>query len=239
LLARSGHEVVFSGSRDPEKLAHAAELAGPEARTASVGDAVDQADVVVMAVPFERYPDVAREVGEALAGKVVIDTSNPIAVRDGRVEFLDLPEGLTAAQYQQRTLGDVRLVKAFNAICASEIEELATRMGEERVAVLLAGDDPTAKETAAGLIEDANFVPVDVGDLADAAVLEPASTEEAPPVLTEREARLLVQAQTGTVALTEARSRWTNTFGQVQITSASSANASVRRRGGRTSVPRS
>lgn len=145
LLARAGHDVLFSGSRDPQKLAHAAELAGPNARIASVGDAVEEAEVVVMAVPFQRYPDVARDVGEALAGKVVIDTSNPIDVRDGWVEFLDVPDGLTAAQHQQSRLGDVRLVKAFNMLCPSSIHELAARTGDERAAVPFAGDDPVAE----------------------------------------------------------------------------------------------
>lgn len=192
LLARAGHQVVFSGSRSPEKLAHAAELAGPAARTATVPDAAAKADVVVVAVPFDRYPDIGREAGEGLAGKVVIDTSNPITMRDGRVEFLDLPDGSTAAQHQQRILGDVRLVKAFNAICASEIDELAERTGDERAAILLAGDDASAKETVARLIADANFVPVDVGALADASILEPTSTEDPLPVLTEPEARRLL-----------------------------------------------
>jgi hypothetical protein len=198
LLARAGHEVVFSGSRSPDKLARAAESAGPNARVATVEDAAAEADAVVVAVPFERYPDVAREAGEALGGKVVVDTSNPITVRDGRVEFLDLPDGSTAAEYQQRILGEVRLVKAFNAVCASEIGELAERSGNERVAILFAGDDASAKETAARLIADANFVPVDAGGLADASILEPSSIEDALPVLTEREARDLVRDRSST-----------------------------------------
>lgn len=64
------------------------------------------------------------------------------------------------------------------------------------MAVLLAGDDPAAKETAAELIADANFVPVDVGGLADAPILEPTSTEESLPVLTERGARSLLRDRT-------------------------------------------
>jgi predicted dinucleotide-binding enzyme len=193
LLAGAGHDVVLSGSRNPQKLAHAAEVPGPNASTAAVPDAAAEAEVVVIAVPFDRYADVAREAREALRGKAVIDTSNPITVRDGQVEFLDIPDGLTAAQYQQLTLGDVRLVKAFNAICASEIDELATRTGDDRAAILIAGDDPTAKETTARLIADANFVPIDVGGLADASILEPASIEDGLPVVTEREARDLVR----------------------------------------------
>lgn len=197
LLARAGHEVVFSGSRDPQRLAHAAELAGPKARTASVGDAVDQAEVVVMAVPFERYPDVAREVGEALRGKVVVDTSNPIDVRHGQVEFLDVPDGLTAAQHQRSRLGNVRLVKAFNMLCPSSILELAPRTGDDRVAVPFVGDDPAAKEMVAGLIEDAGFAPVDAGGLVDARALDPNSADDPRwgTGLTEREARALVEGR--------------------------------------------
>jgi predicted dinucleotide-binding enzyme len=57
-LARAGHEVVFSGSRSPEKLPRAAELAGPTACTATVPDAAAKAYVGVVAVPFDRYSDV-------------------------------------------------------------------------------------------------------------------------------------------------------------------------------------
>jgi hypothetical protein len=193
LLARAGHEVVFSGTRSPEKLARAAASVGPNTRTAALPEAVDEAEAVVIAVPFDRYGDIAEAAGEALRGKVVIDTSNPITVRDGRVEFLEIDEGMTAAEHQQRTLADTRLVKAFNAICASEIEELAEREGDERVAILLAGDDEPAKETAMRLIVDAHFTPVDVGALADASVLEPTSVEDVLPVLTEAEAGRLVR----------------------------------------------
>ncbi len=146
---------------------------------------------------FERYPDVAREAGDSLAGKVVIDTSNPIAVRDGQVEFLDVPDGLTSAQYLRSRLGDVRLVKAFNRLCPSSILELAPRTGDDRVAVPFVGDDPAAKETVAGLIEDAGFAPVDAGGLADARTLDPNSADDPRwgTGLTEREARALVEGR--------------------------------------------
>jgi hypothetical protein len=175
LFARAGHDVIFTGSRHPEKLARAAELAGPNARTDRISDAVEEAGVVVMTVPFGRYADVSREVGPALRGQVVVDTSNPITIRDGQLEFLTVPDGVTAAQHQQRTLGPVRLVKAFNLICASQLDRLTRRTGDERVIIPYVGDDPAAKQAVATLIADAHFVPVDAGTLAEATALEPSS----------------------------------------------------------------
>lgn len=191
LLARAGHEVVFAGSRNPQKLAHAVELAGPNARTDRMSDAIEDAGIVVIAVPFDRYPDVARQAGPSLRDQVVLDTSNPITMRDGRVEFLTVPDGLTAAAHQQRTLGPVRLVKAFNLICASQIDQLATRVGDQQAAVLFVGNEPAAKQTVARLITDAGFIPVDAGALADATVIELASVDDWPPTLTGDEARRL------------------------------------------------
>lgn len=192
LFARAGHEVVFTGSRDPQTLARAAALAGPNARTDRLVDAIDDAGVVVLAVQSDRYPEVARQAGPSLRDKVVIDTSNPITVRDGQVEFLANPDGLTAAEHHQRILGPVRLVKAFNLLCASDFDELAQRTGAQQAAVLFVGNDADAKRTVATLITDAGFVPVDAGALADAEVIQPASVDDAPPTLTGDEARRLV-----------------------------------------------
>jgi predicted dinucleotide-binding enzyme len=91
-------------------------------------------------------------------------------------------------------------VKAFYTICASKIDELADRTGEERPAILFAGDDASAKGTPVRLIADANFVPVDTGALADASIFEPSSIEDALPVLTEHEARRLVPDRATTAA---------------------------------------
>jgi predicted dinucleotide-binding enzyme len=63
-------------------------------------------------------------------------------------------------------------VKAFNTLTAGFQGSAAGRNGEKRVAMFMCGDDSDAKETVAKLIDDAGFAPVDVGGLADAAVME-------------------------------------------------------------------
>jgi len=65
-----------------------------------------------------------------------------------------------------------RLVKAFNTLTAGFQAEAAGRAGADRVVIFLCGDDADAKATVASLIDDAGFVPVDLGGLADAAPME-------------------------------------------------------------------
>ena len=56
--------------------------------------------------------------------KIVIDASNPVLYRDGMLVWQDVPPGLTAAEHQRERLGDVRLVKTFSTVCASQLLEL-------------------------------------------------------------------------------------------------------------------
>jgi predicted dinucleotide-binding enzyme len=66
-----------------------------------------------------------------------------------------------------------RLVKSFNTLTSAfQASEAGRPDPEQRVVLFLAGDDAEAKEIAAGLIRDAGFEPIDVGGLADAAVME-------------------------------------------------------------------
>ena len=170
LLARAGHEVVLAGG-DQGELARVAATAGPGVRTDRICDAIDDSGVIVMAVPFDQCPEIARIGGLSLRAKVVVDTAGPFAVRGDAVEYVAIPPGLTAAQYQQRVLGPVRLVKAFNLICAGHPVDAVTAAGSQRL-VPFAADDAGAKQIVAGLIADARFVPRDIGGLADADRIE-------------------------------------------------------------------
>ena len=99
----------------------------------------------------------------------MIDTTNQFGP-DG-VE--DLPDGKTAAQVNAARMPDgARYVKAFNTLTAGFQGSAAGRSGDERVAMFLCGDDDEAKETVKKLIREIGFAPVDVGGLADAAVME-------------------------------------------------------------------
>lgn len=162
-LGAAGHEVKLSFYRDPKK---SEELAGEIGSNASVGspeEVVEFGEVVVFSVPWSAVPDAIEQAG-SLAGKIVIDTTNQFGTPP-------VPEGQTAAQFNAARFAGARYTKSFNTLTAAFQAEASTRTGE-RVVQWLCGDDAEAKSVVAGLIEDAGFIPVDIGGTADATVME-------------------------------------------------------------------
>jgi hypothetical protein len=169
-LARSwvaaGHEVLLSYSRDPQRLRAAAESLGPSARVGDPRDAAGFGEVVVVSVPWPRVADALDAAGD-LAGRLVVDTTNPYASPGGP---LDLPAGaVSAAQQVARRAPGARVVKAFNTLYW---ETLGGRAGSG-LALPVSGDDPADKAVVAGLARDVGFDPVDIGSLGGAARQEP------------------------------------------------------------------
>ena len=113
-LTRAGHSVTLA-SRDPEHARQLAVEVGGAAATSSAQAARD-AQVVVVAVPFVGSAEqVAAEIRHVVAGKAVIDVTNPL-----RTDFSGLAvEGTSAAEELQRWLPEASVVKAFNTILAS------------------------------------------------------------------------------------------------------------------------
>ena len=162
--AEAGHEILFS-SRHPEELADLVERAGPLTRAGLPQDAAAFGEVVLIAVPYGALPQVGRDYGPLMQGKVVIDCGNPREDRDGPManEAIAKGTGVASAEY----LPGVRLVRALSAISYLMVEREAHRSGE-KIGVPIAGDDQEAVATVVGLVEDAGFDPVVVGPLARA-----------------------------------------------------------------------
>jgi predicted dinucleotide-binding enzyme len=155
-LAGAGHEVLVAG-REPERLAPlASEIGG---RTGTPADAVAFGDVVVVSVPSGAFDETLASIG-SLDGKIVIDTTNSFGTQI---------DGTQAARNAAKMPG-ARYTKSFNTLTAEFQAETSGR--DPRVVQWLCGDDADAKRVVASLIEDAGFVPVDVGGTADAAVME-------------------------------------------------------------------
>jgi predicted dinucleotide-binding enzyme len=160
LFAGAGHEVMFSGSRDPAKLERLAADAGG-ASTGSPREAVEFGDAVMFSVPWRAIDDVLAQTG-SLADAVVIDTTNQYGA--GGLEALPKP----AAQVNAERMPGARLVKSFNTLTSGFQGEAAGR----GVAMFLAGEDADAKQLVAGLIRDIGFEPVDVGGWAQVPIME-------------------------------------------------------------------
>jgi len=169
LWVKDGHEVMFA-SRHPETLASMVGDLGPKAKAGTPEEAVAFGDAVFIAVPYKAYPDLAKEVGPALKGKIVLDAGNATQKRDGALydEVTANGVGTTTAKY----FPGAKLVRAFNAanykIFAKEGADGGKGRAGGRMAIPIAGDDPEALKVAEGLIRDAGFDPVVVGPLKDA-----------------------------------------------------------------------
>jgi len=164
LWAKAGYPVMFS-SLD---LAHDRELAarvGAGARAGTPAEAAAFGDVLLISVPYSALPQIGRDYAASIKGKVVLDTSNPIAGRDGDIALpaREKGTGVASAEY----LAGARLVRAFNSVGYTYLRSEAHRAGE-KVAIPLAADDPEALKVATRLVEDAGFEPVFVGPLAKA-----------------------------------------------------------------------
>lgn len=180
----AGHTVVMSNSRGPETLAGLVAAFGPRASAATATAASNAAEIVIVAIPFASFKQVPVD---PLAGKVVIDTGNYYAPRDGHVAELD--DGTTtSSEMLASRLPTSNVVKAFNTIMAAQIVEHATPAGTpHRRALPIAGDDSAAKRLVTGLIDELGFDVVDAGLLAEGRRLDPMTAWG--PVLDAQELR--------------------------------------------------
>lgn len=168
--AKAGHEVMFS-SRHPEELKLMADEVG--AKVGTTEEAVAFGEVILLAIPYGKIPDLAEQVG-SLENKIIIDATNPYPSRDGDVaqKVID-DESQTATGYVASQFAGAKTVKAFNSIYFKVLEEQAFQLGDDRIAVQIASDDPQAKQTVKQLIEDIGFAPQDIGDLQSSTIFEP------------------------------------------------------------------
>jgi 8-hydroxy-5-deazaflavin:NADPH oxidoreductase len=125
-------------------------------------------DVVVLAVPYPAVADVLATRGDQLAGKVVVDITNPLNFET--FDSLTVPADSSATAEIAAALPQSRVVKAFNTTFAGPL--VNGEVDGEVLDVLMAGDDDDAKATLAAFVEAAGLRPIDVGGLSMAHWLE-------------------------------------------------------------------
>ena len=162
--AKAGHELVIS-SRHPEQLQALAKSLGPKVRAGTPKEAAAFGDVLLISIPYAATPQLGRDLASELKGKVVLDTGNPYPTRDGAMaeDARRRGTGTTSAEF----LPGARLVRAFNAIKAGDLDKESNHSGA-KYGIPLAADDPEALRVAQRLVRDAGFDPVVVGGLARA-----------------------------------------------------------------------
>lgn len=169
LWLKAGHEVMFS-SLDLEHDKVLAARLGGKARAGTSREAAAFGDVLLIAVPYSALPQVGRDLAGLIKGKVVLDTCNPIASRDGEVAAWARQKGAGLASAE--LLPGARLVRAFNAIGYTRMQAAGQRQGE-RIGMPIAGEDAGAIAVASRLVREIGYEPVLVGPLAMGKYLMP------------------------------------------------------------------
>jgi 8-hydroxy-5-deazaflavin:NADPH oxidoreductase len=163
-LGRAGHSVTLSAQHYDHATAVAQDTGARAAD--SNRSAVQQAAVVMLAVPFSAVNDILAEVGDTLDGKVVIDVTNRLNPDDPGAVL----DGSSNAEQIQARAGGARVVKAFNtALAARQADPVVDGV---QLDGLVAGGDDAAKRQALELVGSVGFRPIDAGPLSMARALE-------------------------------------------------------------------
>ena len=185
---KAGHEVMFSSLDLEQDKALAARLGG-KARAGTTREAAAFGEVVLISVPYAALPKVGKDLADLIKGKVVVDTCNPILSRDGETATWAREKGAGLASAE--LLPGARLVRAFNAVGAARLPEIAN--SKEKIGMPMAGDDAAAIAVASRLVREVGFEPVVVGPLAMGKYLIPGTPlagEQAPDKLRQVAATL-------------------------------------------------
>ena len=152
-FARRNMDVTVAGRRPPEALAAQARAIGPKVTATSLRDAL-QADMIILAVPFEEH----REVAGALSswkGKTVVDAMNALVP----AEALD---GLPSSAFAAQAFTGARFVKGFNHLAAATLATDPVVEGGHRV-VFLSSDDGGRDRPRGGVGQRAGIRPRQAG----------------------------------------------------------------------------
>ena len=166
----AGYDVAISGSGPAERIALIVDVLAPGARAATTDEVVRHAEVIVLAVPMNRFRELPREL---FAGKVVIDAMNYWEPTDGVDEELaGAPRGTSVVV--QAWFSSARVVKSLNQLGYHDLEaSVRPRDAPDRVRIAAAGDDRMTVRTVVGLVDRLGFDGVDGGTLEAGRALEP------------------------------------------------------------------
>jgi hypothetical protein len=169
---KHGHEVTL-GTRTPAKLADWAKQ-NPKGKVASFADAAKAGEVIVLAVKGTASADALRAAGAAnLAGKVVIDATNPVTDEpptNGVLKFFT-SNNESLMERLQHEFGGARFVKAFNSVGSASMVNPQFKGGPPTM--FICGNDEAAKKVVTGILDQFGWETADMGKAEAARAIEP------------------------------------------------------------------
>lgn len=166
LAAKAGHTVEVM-SRDAAKARALAEQVGAGATTGTFG-AAPAGDIVVLAVPYSAVLGLVKQYGKELAGKLLVDITNPVA--SDHTSFVTPDDSSGAQEIARAAPADANVVKAFNTQFSNVLT--AGHADGHPLDVFIAGDDAEAKARVSAFVESLGLRPMDTGALPMARTLE-------------------------------------------------------------------
>jgi NADPH-dependent F420 reductase len=166
-LANLDYKVIF-GSRNPtsRKMLDLLQQSAGNAEAQSVKETIQQADVVFLAVPWDKTEEIIKSV-EDWKGKILIDCTNPL--KSDYTGLVDIATPSAAEQIAKWAKG-ADVVKAFNSIGSQVMAH--PQYGTDRAVLFICGNNETSKQTVRTIGEEMGFDVVDTGSLASARYLE-------------------------------------------------------------------
>jgi len=171
LWADANHEIVIS-SRHPDKLRSLVTALGPHATASTPEEAAKLGEAILLTVPLKAVPALANDLAPLLRDKVVLDTGNAYAQRDGEIAREASHNSRGSAAWAAALFPGSKWVKAFNTVYYKTLASEAHRSSDP-VGIPLASDSPDALDVASQLVRDAGFEPVVIGDLSRGKEFEP------------------------------------------------------------------
>lgn len=166
----AGFEVKIAASGDPAKIALITQVLVPEAEPRWAADAVEDSDIVVLAIPLHKFATFDHAM---LAGKLVIDTMNYWPPVDGKQEMFESSR-YSSSEIVQHRLSSSTIVKTLNHIGYHELEDSRQPVDSpDRRALGVAGDDPVAVDVVANVIERIGYDTVRLDSLSAGRLFEP------------------------------------------------------------------
>jgi hypothetical protein len=169
IWAQKGHKLMFSYSRDPVKLEKIARSIGSNVNVGNPAEAVQFADVVVLAVPYSAVADALKAAG-SLEGKILFSIVNALLP-----DMSGMAVGTTTSGAEEiaKLAPNARVVEAL-PVFAEVLNSESRRFNEQQATVFYTGDDEQSKQVVADLLRELDVEPIDAGSLKNSRYVEPA-----------------------------------------------------------------
>lgn len=172
LARKAGYTVLVSGSGDPAHIRLSVTVLAPGAEAVATADLVRRADVVILALPLNRFRELPKK---ELVGKLVIDAMNYWWESDGPRSSV-LPDAVSSSEAVQEFLVGARVVKALSHMSYHDLHDTPQPAGVVgRRAIAIAGNEMRDVQTVSSIVDRFGFDTVYLGGLGEGRRLEPGS----------------------------------------------------------------